>query len=101
VSDPERTTLIFELAGSPVGMVKISHSEGSHIFGFAMLPEFRGRGFGHQMLARVVADLVSAGHDHVSLEVATSNERALELYRTTGFETVTTLDYYGVPFSVR
>jgi ribosomal protein S18 acetylase RimI-like enzyme len=98
VSDPDRATVIFELAGSRVGMVAISHSErGSYISGFSMLPECRGRGFGRQMLARVVGDLLSTGYDRISLEVATSNDRALELYRTNGFEVVVTLDYYNVP----
>jgi ribosomal protein S18 acetylase RimI-like enzyme len=98
VSDPDRPTVIFEYAGTPVGTAKISHSEsGSHIFGFVMLPEYRGRGFGHQVLSRVVVDLLAASHNDISLEVATSNERALELYRSTGFETEVTLDYYALP----
>jgi ribosomal protein S18 acetylase RimI-like enzyme len=97
VSDPDQVTVIFELAGTPVGTAKISHSEtGSYIFGFAMLPEYRGRGFGHQVLARLVADLLADGHKHISLEVATSNDRALELYKSTGFETEATLDYFAL-----
>jgi ribosomal protein S18 acetylase RimI-like enzyme len=102
VSDPDRVTVVFEFAGTPVGVAKISHSEsGSYIYGFAMLPEYRGRGYGHQVLSLVVADLLAAGHDDISLEVATSNDRALELYKATGFETVVTLDYYALPSARR
>lgn len=86
-----------ELAGQAVGKIGVS-KEGleSYIFGFAIRPEFRGRGLGREALSRVLTDLLSRGMASAILEVSVENERALSLYQSCGFETVTVYDYYDV-----
>ncbi len=51
-------------------------------------PEVRGTGLGPRLLAEGLCLLSKRGAGRISLEVAARNERALELYRRTGFEVV-------------
>lgn len=89
-----------EYRGVTVGMLRASAGpEGAWISGFAIAPEMRGRGFGHQVLAEVVHALVESGASKVSLDVATDNARALGLYTDIGFEQVGAMDYYAYAFT--
>jgi mycothiol synthase len=51
-----------------------------------VLPEWRGRGLGRELLRWAVADLRAKGAGTVILNVEAENDRAMELYRRTGFE---------------
>jgi mycothiol synthase len=51
----------------------------------ALLPEWRGRGLGRQLLRWGVGHLRSVGLTEIELSVEARNERALELYRHEGF----------------
>ncbi len=83
---------------APIGKIHVVNSGNDiYIGAFAVLPQFRGRGYGKTILSRTVAGLVAQGHGNISLEVATDNENALGLYQTCGFETTTAFDYYRLP----
>jgi RimJ/RimL family protein N-acetyltransferase len=51
----------------------------------ALLPDFRGRGFGERLLRSVLDASWSFGFEKVELAVFTSNPRAEALYRKVGF----------------
>ncbi|MCG3211314.1 MAG: Mycothiol acetyltransferase [Anaerolineae bacterium] len=86
---------IATIGGEPIGKIHaINSGNDIYIGAFAVLPQFRGRGYGKTILSRTVAGLVAQGRRNISLEVATDNENALGLYQTCGFETTTAFDYY-------
>jgi mycothiol synthase len=51
-----------------------------------VLPEWRGRGLGRELLRWGVAELRARGASTVTLNVEAENGRAMDLYRRTGFE---------------
>ena len=55
--------------------------------GMGLLPDYRGRGLGRQLVAQAVRAARQAGIERVELEVFASNERAIALYRALGFAT--------------
>ena len=59
----------------------------AHIYGVYVRASHRGRGVGRAMLDRVLAlARPQEGLEQILLAVATTNERALRLYRSMGFE---------------
>ena len=69
---------------------------GGWIAGLGVLPEFRRRGYGREILTQAVGRLASSGVERIALEVSVENEGALTLYESAGFEVVTGYDYYAV-----
>ena len=69
-----------------------------HINNLAIHPQFRGRGFGRVLLARVLADAAALGAEHATLEVRRSNTAARRLYEGAGFRLVgVRTSYYTNP----
>jgi [ribosomal protein S18]-alanine N-acetyltransferase len=60
----------------------------AHITLMAILPEYRGRGWGKDLLVGLMAEAVAIGMHHATLEVRASNEVAVKLYEKMGFETL-------------
>lgn len=86
--------------GAPIGSMRIHEYGGSAgIYGFVMLPEARGRGYGRQFLTAVLAQLRGEPHQRITLEVETENAPAVGLYRSLGFEEATTYGYYELALS--
>lgn len=65
-----------------------------HVKDIAVREDVRGDGIGSLLLARAVGVVESEGVQAVKLEVRESNERAIELYRSYGFEYRTTVPGY-------
>jgi ribosomal protein S18 acetylase RimI-like enzyme len=87
--------LMIEHAGRPVGQVRLSwNGRSGFIAGFAIDPEYRGRGIGRDALARFCARLRERGSQTVELQVEAQNDLALGLYTSTGFTVISTEDYY-------
>ena len=84
-----------ELEGTVIGMFKL-HNEGRDvlIFGFGLLPEYRGKGFGREILNIAVSRALEQKPEKVALEVDCNNEIALSLYSSSGFGIITTYDYF-------
>jgi ribosomal protein S18 acetylase RimI-like enzyme len=60
-----------------------------------VLSEYRGKGYGRQILAQTIQSMRSMEPDvQIALEVAVENERALGLYKSCGFHVVTAYDYH-------
>jgi ribosomal protein S18 acetylase RimI-like enzyme len=91
-------TLLIDYANEPVGTVRVDRDlDAAGIYGFAVLPEFQGRGIGRQVLSRLAQELPSEGLTNVSLEVSVTNDAALHLYSSCGFDVMGTEDYWGSP----
>ncbi|SFT97774.1 Acetyltransferase (GNAT) family protein [Actinopolyspora lacussalsi subsp. righensis] len=56
------------------------------LHGFSVLPGYRGRGIGGTMLEAVRAESLRRGATRITLRVLDTNERAMRLYRTAGYE---------------
>ncbi|MCK8487040.1 GNAT family N-acetyltransferase [Paenibacillus sp. MBLB2552] len=83
-----------------VGKIRVSRDEGqAWIYGFAVLPEYRGKGIGRKALSRVVQEQRAAGYS-IHLEVETKNDHALGLYESVGFKAVHAQDYYNFDMSM-
>jgi ribosomal protein S18 acetylase RimI-like enzyme len=55
--------------------------------GIGLLPEFRGRGIGRQLMRRTIAAAFASGLTRIELTVREKNANAVALYRSLGFET--------------
>jgi ribosomal protein S18 acetylase RimI-like enzyme len=92
------STLIIEVDGRAIGTVRTTREgDAGGVYGFAVDPSWQGRGIGRAVLRRVCEQLRHDGAQHIGLEVATENERALGLYTSVGFTAVTTEDYFSLP----
>lgn len=54
--------------------------------GMGLLPEYRGRGIGRQLLQACIAKARAKGITRIELEVRADNTRAIGLYKALGFE---------------
>jgi [ribosomal protein S18]-alanine N-acetyltransferase len=69
-----------------------------HINNVAVLPEYRGRGFGTSLMQHVLAEALRLGAKRATLEVRASNAAALRLYERLGFYVAATRrNYYSNP----
>ncbi|QBD75783.1 GNAT family N-acetyltransferase [Ktedonosporobacter rubrisoli] len=98
LSEANRRYYVGEVNSVIVGIIEVSFSEGSALIqGFAVLPEYQGKGYGRQMLARTVRELLRANPQSIWLEVMTENKQALALYQSCGFKEIGCYDYYRLP----
>jgi ribosomal protein S18 acetylase RimI-like enzyme len=95
IASDTRHYYLARLDGTPIGALNLILGEDdAGIFGFGVVPEQRGRGYGRQILARVIQYALAAGPRQVFLEVAPENDRALGLYQSVGFRETKRYDYY-------
>jgi len=89
---------VVELDGEAIGAVRLlPEGDRAGIYGFAIHPDYQGRGIGRDVLYRLCRMARAGGATSVHLEVATDNDRALNLYTSVGFQPVITEDYYALP----
>ncbi|WP_171685353.1 GNAT family N-acetyltransferase [Paenibacillus planticolens] len=73
----------------------IGEDSSGFIYGFCVLPAYRGKGYGRQILSQTIVELKQRHQaGKVKLEVAVENEKALGLYESCGFRTKNANDYY-------
>lgn len=83
------------LNGEIVGLVSASEdNQEVSIFGFGILPEFRSKGYGKELLYLLVGSLLQSGKTQITLEVDSENEYAFELYKKSGFRVEVAYEYY-------
>jgi ribosomal protein S18 acetylase RimI-like enzyme len=83
--------------GAPVGTLKVVYEPPrAGIYGFGVLRTHQGRGIGRQILFQMCQRLLAQGHQPISLEVETDNNRAISVYRACGFRETTVYNYYWV-----
>lgn len=70
----------------------------AQINNMAIHPDYRGRGYGKEMLSTTLEEMRASGIRIVTLEVRESNLKAFNLYKSLGFEAVSRRrDYYTNP----
>ncbi|GAC1387965.1 MAG: GNAT family N-acetyltransferase [Ktedonobacteraceae bacterium] len=72
------------------------HENEFGIYAFGILPQYRGRGFGRQMLEQLIKSIHHQSQQLISLEVETTNTNAIGLYRSCGFQETTSYGYYNL-----
>jgi ribosomal protein S18 acetylase RimI-like enzyme len=92
-------TIVAEEEDLVVGYATVFCRRGCHsarIVSIAVLPEFRRRGVAEDLLERIEERARSVSAERLVLEVARSNDPAINLYVRGGFAIVCELpDYYG------
>ena len=85
------------LSGQTIGHIGVSKGKDeTYIRGVGILPEWRRKGYGRQMLAQTLRLLLAEGVERFELDVATDNENALNIYTACGFRQSNVYDYYTV-----
>lgn len=85
----------------PVGAFKIFVDKPkAYIYAFGVLPEYRRRGYGREILEDILPRLFAEGWTAVGLEVDADNFPAQALYRSVGFHDVTVYGYYALDITV-
>jgi ribosomal protein S18 acetylase RimI-like enzyme len=86
-----------EIAGYVAGIIYHgSRSRLGWLYSMAVLPAWRGRGFGSRLLKYFENEAAKAGSQAVVLEVRKTNRTAFSLYRKAGYEvSKKLLDYYA------
>lgn len=80
----------------PIGTVcfcKETHS--GNIFGLGILPEYRGHGYGKDLLLQLLACIPS--DKTVYLQVSSRNAAAFQLYQKAGFQIIAQQDFWLLP----
>lgn len=81
------TNLVLDRSGGVVGYGIMSLAAGeAHLLNICVATELRGRGFGRGLLAYLMRRARTSRAERMYLEVRPSNEGAINMYRTTGFE---------------
>ncbi|HEY1388547.1 MAG TPA: GNAT family N-acetyltransferase [Ktedonobacterales bacterium] len=89
-------------SNEPVGAFKIFVDKPkAYIYAFGVLPEYRRRGYGREILEDILARLFAEGRTAVGLEVDADNTPAQALYRSVGFHDVTVYGYYVLDITTR
>ncbi|HFD6749676.1 TPA: GNAT family N-acetyltransferase [Enterococcus faecium] len=70
------------------------------IYGFVVFESERGKGYGKEILSRVIHESQLKGISHIYLEVALDNPSALKLYEQCGFKKQARFDYYQKKLSM-
>ncbi len=76
--------------GRSIGLVVVTEvaPRQGHLPQIAVLPEYQHQGLGRALLNYSLRRLAERGFDTLSLTVSRANDRALKLYRATGFQSV-------------
>jgi ribosomal-protein-alanine N-acetyltransferase len=81
--------LVLDVGGSVTGYGVMSIAAGeAHLLNLCVHPNAQHLGYGRRLLSELLVKAEDAGADKVFLEVRPSNEVALELYRSVGFEQI-------------
>jgi ribosomal protein S18 acetylase RimI-like enzyme len=98
IQDPTRQYLIGYLDTEPVGVLRLGrYDKFADVTSFRVMPAYRGRGYGRQMLLDAIDRLLIEDWPQICIDVATDNQNALGLYQACGFRVVQTCDFYFLP----
>lgn len=93
---PQTEYYIGAWQGTAIGCLSLSYGASEiDIYGVGVLPQFRQRRFGRQMMEQIIRKLQAASQQPIALEVEAGNEYNIGLYRSCGFKEVTTFGYYN------
>ncbi|NLS01688.1 GNAT family N-acetyltransferase [Rhizobium sp. P38BS-XIX] len=90
---PKADFVMIEKDGVAIGRLYIDLSTDLwHIIDIGLLPEYRGHGIGHSLLAAIKAAAVTATNSSIALHVDKANVRAYTLYLSLGFIVIDATD---------
>lgn len=90
-----RITYLFVFEDKAIGKIRLEISENTaYIYGFGIIPDYRGRGFGREALLLTLDIIKNMSIVNVYLDVAAENNRALNLYKSCGFVEKSVMNYY-------
>lgn len=88
---------IAEVDNIVVGKVHLEIGDSvSGIYGLGVLPEYRRKGYGREILAKAIEKLKERNSKDIMLQVVAMNKGALDLYLSCGFEETSTMNYYKI-----
>jgi ribosomal protein S18 acetylase RimI-like enzyme len=91
------TIYIAEINNKIIGKVHLEVRDGvGGIYGLGVVPEYRGKGYGRELLTLAIEKLKEKNPKDIMLQVAARNKNALDLYKSCGFEETSTMDYYEI-----
>jgi ribosomal-protein-alanine N-acetyltransferase len=73
---------------------KFRFAKKGHVISVAVMPEFRKQGIGHSLVEHALTRLSELHADECYLEVRTTNNPAIDLYKKIGFEITRTIPRY-------
>lgn len=83
-----------------VGSLRLAISGDSvSINTFGVRQEYQGRGYGRQILAMTIEQMLKENRQDITMEVNTKNPSALTVYRTCGFQIEREYRYHTLPVS--
>jgi len=86
---------IAEVDNKIIGKVRLEINGGiGAVYGLGVLPEHRSKGYGREILMSAIEKLRESNVEEIILQVATKNKNALNLYKSCGFEEISTMNYY-------
>jgi ribosomal protein S18 acetylase RimI-like enzyme len=89
------STYVLETGNVIIGRVRLEIVDNiGGIYGLEVLPEYRGKGYGRELLIRSINKLKESKVNAINLQVETKNNNALNLYKSCGFKVNYTMDYY-------
>ncbi|HOG63788.1 MAG TPA: GNAT family N-acetyltransferase [Sedimentibacter sp.] len=89
------STYIIETGNEIIGKVRLEIIDDiGGIYGLEILPDYRGKGFGRELLIQSINKLKEYKVKTVNLQVETENRNALNLYKSCGFKENYIMDYY-------
>lgn len=95
-----QNTCLIEGKGTILGKIRIDmQKEEAFLYGFGILPEFRGQGYGKAALGEALRIIFEKGCKTAALDVETKNDRAFSIYTGNGFHPVSAMKYYEVCLS--
>lgn len=95
--DPQYTLFVIEYEGAVIGKAQLRWYEtGAHISDIAVLPSYRRKGFGSELLAHCVNHVLLQNKSVLSLDVETTNQEALQLYLQAGFSITNAYDFWEI-----
>jgi len=97
--EPNQRFYVAHLLEEPIGSLRvfmIPDASCVHINTFGVLPDYRGRGYGRQILTETIDALLAEGWKQILIEVNTENRSALSVYHACGFKEIATYGYYEI-----
>ncbi len=95
LESPNREQYLAVLNNQMIGIGSVNlEGEDVSIFGLGLIPEYRGKGYGKELLSLIIDNLLQRGRADITIEVNSDNTNALRLYQISGFHIQVAYEYY-------
>ncbi len=90
-------TYMIDFNGSSIGKINVEYNgQYAFLFGFGIIPEYRGKGYGRMGLTETLRLIEAQGVTVIELDVVCTNKNALGLYQSCGFVEQSVMNYYNL-----